>query len=151
MRMREVCVRYRKSEVPLDIGERFTNSLQIFRAFANLWLEPVEVFRVLFLDSKNRMLCFEDVARGTLTSCLVHPREIFSSAVRLRCASIITIHNHPSGAEQPSEEDIQITRRLREAGKILGIRLLDHIIIGEKQHFSFADEDLLRGGNNDEK
>ena len=143
MRMREVCVRYRKSGVPLDKGERFTNSLQIFRAFGNLSLEPVEVFRVLFLDNKNRMLCFEDVARGTLTSCLVHPREVFSTAVRLRCASIITIHNHPSGAEQPSKEDIQITRRLREAGKLLGIRLLDHIIIGDRQHFSFADENLL--------
>ena len=143
MRMREVCVRYRKSEVPLDKGERFTNSLQIFKAFGSLALEPVEVFRVLFLDSKNRMICFEDVARGTLTSCLVHPREVFSSAVRLRCASIITIHNHPSGAEQPSKEDIQITRRLREAGKLLGIRLLDHIIIGDRQHFSFADQDLL--------
>ncbi len=143
MRMREVCVRYRKSETPLDKGERFTNSLQIFKAFGNLALEPVEVFRVLFLDSKNRMLCFEDVARGTLTSCLVHPREVFSSAVRLRCASIITIHNHPSGAQEPSKEDIQITRRLKEAGKILGIRLLDHIIIGDREHFSFADQDLL--------
>ena len=143
MRMREVCVHYRKSEVPLDKGERFTNSLQIFKAFGNLALEPVEVFRVLFLDSKNRMLCFEDVARGTLTSCLVHPREVFSTAVRLRCASIITIHNHPSGAQEPSKEDIEITRRLREAGKLLGIRLLDHIIIGDRQHFSFADEDLL--------
>ena len=151
MRMREVCVRYRKSEVPLNSGECFTSSLQLFKAFANLWLEPVEVFRVLFLDSKNRMLCFEDVARGTLTSCLVHPREVFSSAVRLRCASIITMHNHPSGAEEPSKEDIQITRKLRESGKILGIRLLDHVIIGDKQYFSFADQGLLWEENHDEK
>ena len=83
------------------------------------------------------------MARGTLTACLVHPREVFSTAVKLRCAGIIGIHNHPSGDPTPSKEDIEITTRLQEAGKILGIRLLDHIVIGEGNHYSFADEGIV--------
>ncbi len=143
MRIREVCVRYRKSDVPLERGESFQSSRQIFQAFRSLALEPVEVFRVLFLDGKNRMLSFEDVARGILTSCLVHPREVFFTAVKLRCAGIIAVHNHPSGDPAPSQEDREITRRPRESGKILGIKLLDHIIVSEESYFSFADEGCL--------
>ena len=143
MQIREVSFRYRKSQVPLLDGESFRCSEQIFRAFKDQFLEPVEVFRVLYLDGKNRMLCFEEVARGILTSCLVHPREVFSTAVRLRCAALIAIHNHPSGDPAPSAEDVRITERLREAGKILGIRLLDHLIVGENRYFSFADEAML--------
>ena len=143
MQIREICVHYKNSEVPLSRGEVFRSSLQIFKAFKDQFLEPVEVFRVLFLDGRNRILCFEDVARGTLTSCLVHPREVFATAVRLRCAGILTVHNHPSGAPEPSKEDIEITRRLRESGKILGIKLLDHIIVGEGKYYSFADQGEL--------
>lgn len=140
MKIREVYTRYRKSRVPLLEGESFRSSTQIFKAFRDQFLEPVEVFRVVYLDGKNRMLCFEEIGRGTLTSCLVHPREVFSTAVRLRCAGIIAIHNHPSGDPAPSAEDIQITKRLQEAGQILGIRLLDHLIVGEHRYFSFADQ-----------
>ena len=143
MKIREVCMRYRKTNVLLLQGESFRSSQQIFEAFHDQFLEPVEVFRVLYLDGKNRMQCFEEVARGILTSCLVHPREVFSSAVRLRSAGIVAIHNHPSGDPTPSAEDIQITNRLQEAGKILGIRLVDHLIIGEHRYFSFADQAML--------
>ena len=101
---------------------------------------------MLFLDGKNRMLFFEDVARGILTSCLVHPREVFFTAVRLRCAGLITLHNHPSGNPTPSAEDREITRRLRESGKLIGIRVLDHIILTEDSYYSFADEGCLEGG-----
>ena len=146
MQIREVCVRYQKSDIPLDRGEQFQSSGQIFKAFRSQSLEPVELFRVLFLDGKNRMLSFEDVARGTLTSCLVHPREVFFTAVKLRCAGILTIHNHPSGDPTPSSEDREITRRLRKSGKILGIKFLDHIIIAEDSYYSFADQGCLEGG-----
>ena len=146
MQIREVCVRYRKSDIPLDRGEQFQSSGQVFKAFRSQALEPVELFRVLFLDGKNRMLFFEDVARGILTSCLVHPREVFFTAVKLRCAGILTIHNHPSGDPTPSSEDREITRRLRESGKILGITFLDHIIIAEDSYYSFADQGCLEGG-----
>lgn len=143
MRLREICIRYRKSEVSLDREERFMNSEQVFIAFGNLSLEPVEVFCAIFLDNKNRMLCVQQIARGTLSSCLVHPREVFCAAVQLQSAAIITIHNHPSGDPEPSKEDIQITSRLKETGRILGIQLIDHIIIGDQNHFSFADQGLL--------
>ena len=89
------------------------------------------------------MLCVEEVARGTLTACLVHPREVFGTAVHLRAAGIIAVHNHPSGDPTPSMEDNKITTRLKEAGKILGIKLLDHIIVGQEDYYSFADDGLL--------
>ena len=101
--------------------------------------EPVEVFRVVHLDGKNRMLCFEDVARGTLTSCLVHPREVFATAVKLRCAGVIAMHNHPSGDPEPSREDVEITRRLSGSGRILGVRLLDHVVVGDGRFVSLRE------------
>ena len=144
MQIREVCVQYKETEIPLSRGESFRSSRQIFEAFRSQAFEPVETFRVLFLDGKNRMLFFEDVARGILTSCLVHPREVFFTAVRLRCAGLITLHNHPSGDPTPSAEDREITRRLRESGKLTGIRVLDHIILTEDSYYSFADEGCLK-------
>ena len=84
MQIREVCVRYRKSDIPLERGESFQSSRQVFKAFRSQALEPVEIFRVLFLDGKNQILFFEDVARGIVTSCLVHPREVFFTAVKVR-------------------------------------------------------------------
>ncbi len=143
MQIREVSVRYRKSDVPLEKGQSFKSSVEVFRAFRDQVLEPVEVFRVVHLNGKNRMLCVEEVARGTLTACLVHPREVFGTAVHLRAAGIIAVHNHPSGDPTPSMEDNKITTRLKEAGKILGIKLLDHIIIGQEDYYSFADDGLL--------
>ncbi len=146
MQIREVSVLYKKSDIPLERGELLRGSDQVVKAFRSQALEPVELFRVLFLDGKNRMLFFEDVARGILTSCLVHPREVFFTAVKLRCAGILTIHNHPSGDPTPSSEDREITRRLRKSGKILGIKFLDHIIIAEDSYYSFADQGCLEGG-----
>ena len=143
MQIREVSVRYRKSDIPLEKGQSFKSSVEVFRAFRDQVLEPVEVFRVVHLNGKNRMLCVEEVARGTLTACLVHPREVFGTAVHLRAAGIIAVHNHPSGDPTPSMEDNKITTRLKEAGKILGIKLLDHIIVGQEDYYSFADDGLL--------
>lgn len=144
MRIREVSVRYvRSPDVLLDTRQRFGNSRQVFDASRDLFLEPVEVFRVLLLDSKNHFLHFEDISRGSLSTSVVHPREVFWSAVYHRAAAIICLHNHPSGDPAPSREDRECTGRLLHAGGILGIRVLDHIIVGENDYYSFADAGVL--------
>ena len=143
MQIREVEVRYKRSDVPLEQGQKFTCSVEIYRAFIHMWDYPVETFAVVCLDGKNRMLHLEEVAKGSLTASLAHPREIFFTAVKVRAAGIICLHNHPSGDPNPSAEDTRVTKRLVEGGKILGIRVLDHIIVGNGEYFSFADEGLL--------
>lgn len=97
--------------------------------------EPVEVFGALLLNVRHRIFAYEEVARGTLTSCIVHPREVFGSALRMGAAAIIVAHNHPSGDVMPSLEDEQLTSRLIEAGKLLGVPLLDHVILGDDGDF----------------
>lgn len=89
-----------------------------------------EHFRALYLDARRRMLACETISVGTLTASLVHPREVFRPALRLAAASLVVAHNHPSGDPTPSAEDAALTRRLRRAGEILGIELVDHVIIG---------------------
>ncbi len=96
--------------------------------------EEIERFWVLCLDRKNRLLKRIEVTKGTATNCLAHPREVFREAIRLSASGIIAVHNHPSGDPAPSRADIQVTRQLRESAKIIGIDLLDHIIVGHKQH-----------------
>ncbi len=92
--------------------------------------EPVEVFVALLLDGKHRVTGFAEVSRGTLTSSLVHPREVFGPALRMGCAALIVVHNHPSGDPEPSSEDREVTKRLAEAGRLLGVPLLDHVVLG---------------------
>ena len=104
-----------------------------------------EHFVVLLLDQKNKVIGINTVSIGSLTASIVHPRETFKIAILANCASILIAHNHPSGNCQPSREDRALTQRLVEAGKLLGIAILDHIIIGDgtSAYFSFADEGLL--------
>jgi len=96
-----------------------------------------ECFCTLCLDSRNRLLARDKVSMGSLDTTLAHPREVFDKAVRAKSAAIIVAHNHPSGDPTPSDEDVRLTRRLAEAGKILGIRLLDHVIVCRDSHYSF--------------
>jgi DNA repair protein RadC len=99
-----------------------------------------EVFMVLHLDSKNNILDIHIASIGSLSTSLVHPREVWCYAIRNQAAAVIFAHNHPSGCHLPSREDLQCTERLINAGKILGIRVLDHIIIGAyAEYYSFAD------------
>ncbi|MBI1862989.1 JAB domain-containing protein, partial [Candidatus Microgenomates bacterium] len=91
---------------------------------------------VLTLDGANRLIQKRIISIGTLNSSLVHPREVFADAITDRAASIVVIHNHPSGTLQPSEADTEITKRLKESGKLLGINLLDHIIITKTDYIS---------------
>ena len=103
-----------------------------------------EHFVVMLLDQKNSAIGLHTVSIGSLTASIVAPREVFKVAILANCANILIAHNHPSGDCQPSREDRAITQRLKEAGALLGISVLDHIIVGaEGRYFSFADENLL--------
>jgi DNA repair protein RadC len=103
-----------------------------------------EHFVVLMLDQKNHVIGIHTVSMGSLTASIVHPREVYKAAILANAAAILCGHNHPSGDPQPSREDRAITLRLVEAGKLLGINVVDHIIIGSAgKYFSFADEGLL--------
>jgi DNA repair protein RadC len=102
-----------------------------------------EQFMVLHLNSKNKIIKDEIVSIGTLNSSLIHPREIFKSAIKESANSVVLVHNHPSGDPTPSEEDEKITKKLMEAGKLLGIEVLDHVIVGKDSFFSFKEDSLL--------
>jgi DNA repair protein RadC len=95
------------------------------------------------LDGKSRILRVVRVSEGPLTSSLVYPCEVYRPAIREAAAGVLFVHNHLSGDPAPSQEDIQITRRLIEAGKIVGIRALDHVTIGAHRYFSFVDQGLF--------
>ena len=95
------------------------------------------------MDTKNNVKKISEISIGSLNSSIVHPREVFHEAVANSASAVILVHNHPSGECEPSNEDIVLTNRLNECGKILGIRILDHIIIGDGVYFSFKDEGLI--------
>ena len=102
-----------------------------------------EHFCVIFLDTQNRIIGKEIVSIGTLNASLIHPRETFRTAIRKNCCSIIVAHNHPSGSLEPSPEDLHVTKRLRAAGQLLGIELLDHVIVTATAFCSFREQGLL--------
>jgi DNA repair protein RadC len=102
-----------------------------------------EVFLVAMLDQKNCLIDELQVSEGSLTEALVHPREVFARAIELRAAAIAVLHNHPSGDPEPSSADKSITRRLQSVSKLVGVRFLDHIIIGDGTFTSFVDDGLL--------
>ena len=115
-----------------------TDAAALFRPFTKG--VDRERFIVAHLDAKHRPIGIEVVSVGSLTSSIVHPREVFKAAIVQNAAAVILCHNHPSGDPAPSAEDVAITRRLREAGELLGIRVLDHIIIGDDSSvYSFVD------------
>jgi DNA repair protein RadC len=98
-----------------------------------------EQMAVAFLDAKHRVIGVGIVSIGSLTASIVHPREVFKPAVLSNASAVLICHNHPSGVPEPSPEDISLTSRLSQAGDILGIRLLDHVILGDDSHYSFVD------------
>jgi DNA repair protein RadC len=128
--------------VYLSPRQRYTSPEQIFETFKFLQHETKEHFVTLHLDGKNRILCAEIVSIGSLGQSIVTARETFKTALLSSAAAIILIHNHPTGDPTPSREDIEITKRLKEAGEIIGIKILDHIIIGEN-YLSFTGQGLL--------
>lgn len=123
--------------------DRFTSPQQVFEMFRELVHETKEHFLCLHLDGKNRIVCLDRVSVGSLNQSIVHVREVMKSVLLSSAAAIMLIHNHPTGDPNPSSEDIAITRRLKEAGELLGIPVLDHIIIGNGQYVSFVERGLL--------
>ena len=114
-------------------------------AFLRLRMEHLEheVFAVLFMDTRNRVIAFEEMFRGTIDGASVYPREVVKAALGHNAAAIIIAHNHPSGVAEPSHADRAITRRLLEAMSLIDVRLLDHVVIGAGESVSFADRGLL--------
>jgi len=105
--------------------------------------EAQEVFGVLILNTKHKIVAVHEVSRGTLNTSTVHPREVFKPAVLHNAAAIICFHNHPSGDTEPSKDDIEATKRLIEAGKIMGIEILDHIIVGDDRYVSLKERGVV--------
>ena len=134
----------RLATTPLRPGERFTTSREVFCHFhERLCDRRKELFLTLLLDSKNRLLREVQVSEGSLNASIVHPREVFAPVVRESAAAVLLVHNHPSGDPTPSREDLELTGRLREAGELIGVRVLDHVIIGNGCYVSLADRGLL--------
>ncbi len=102
-----------------------------------------EYFLALLLNTKNQVLAKETISIGTLNASMVHPRELFKVAIRRSAAAVILVHNHPSGDPTPSREDIALTKRLQEAGEIIGIDVLDHIVIGDNRFTSLKSQGLI--------
>ncbi|HIJ81313.1 MAG TPA: DNA repair protein RadC [Desulfuromonadales bacterium] len=127
----------------LKTGTRYTAPSQVFDTFSFLMKETKEMFVTLHLDGKNRIICMDLVSIGSLNQSIVHPREVFKTACLSNAAAIILVHQHPTGDSTPSSEDIAITKRLKEAGEIMGIKVLDHIIVGDGEYMSFVERCLL--------
>jgi len=135
----EIARRYGEEE--FAAGQPFRGSHDIYAHFRErLANETVEHFIAVLLDNKYRKMRDVTVAVGSLTSTVVHPRDVFSRIIRDAAAAVIFVHNHPSGDPTPSQEDLEITRRLREVGEIVGVRILDHVIIGAGRYVSFVDD-----------
>ena len=130
----------------LERLDRFTSPRQVFDYFHHEFRDSrKEYFLVLLLDGKNRIIRRVQISEGSLNQSIVHPREVFAPAVKESAAAVILVHNHPTGDPAPSSEDIAITRRLRDAGEIMGIRVLDHIIVGDGDdaYVSFVERGLI--------
>ena len=129
---------------PLHAGGKIRSSQDIYRHYhAHLRGLKHEMFKVILLDGKNRILRETTISEGSLTVSIVHPREAFNPAVRHSAGAVIFIHNHPSGDPTPSREDHELTKRLVACGDLLGIKVLDHLIVGDGRYYSFADRGCL--------
>lgn len=119
------------------------NAYKAIKAITNIEQEAQEVFGVIILNIKYKIVAVHEVSRGILNTSIVHPREVFKPAILHNAAAIICFHNHPSGDPEPSKADIEITNRLVEAGKIIGIEILDHIIVGDDRYVSLKERGMM--------
>ncbi len=135
----------------LELGRRLNSgqkpevlaAIDVWKLCVDIRGSKKEHFLAFYLDSQNRLIERQIISIGTLNASLAHPREIFEPAVALRAAALIAAHNHPGGNCQPSPDDRAVTKRLAEAGKIMGIELLDHVIVCGQDYFSFKDKGLI--------
>jgi DNA repair protein RadC len=136
--------RIKKEDKPLENLTRFTSPSQVFEHLDYEFRDRrKEYFMALLLDGKNRIIKRVQISEGSLNQSIVHPREVFNVAVRESAAAIILLHNHPTGDPAPSSEDLEVTRRLCEAGELMGIKVLDHIIIGDGAFYSFTERGVM--------
>ena len=144
MRLRELTVRYtvRKDDQgrSILIGRTLTSPRESAAVLTTLLQhEPSEVFALLCLSTKHRVIAYHEVSRGTLDATLVHPRDVFRAAILANARCVVLAHVHPSGDPTPSPDDDELTRRLAAAGTLLGIDVLDHIIVGDGCYASFKE------------
>lgn len=133
-----------KKEVSSLNSIQVTNSDIVFKYFNNIFYnKKQELFYCIYLDNKKRVIETKLLFIGTINQSLVHPREVYREAILLSASSIICIHNHPSGIVNPSREDIELTTRLVDIGYLMGIKVVDHLIIGNNTYFSFANEGMI--------
>jgi DNA repair protein RadC len=134
----------RLAAIPVEPGMTVRGSQQIFRHFVErLKDKKKEVFISLLLDTRHNLIREHRVAVGSLNESVVHPREVFKKALKESAHAVLFVHNHPSGDPAPSPQDRHLTQRLCEAGKLMGIRVLDHMIVGRDAYYSFAEENKL--------
>jgi DNA repair protein RadC len=125
---------------PLVLGVPMRDAAAVYGHFrGRLPQAEREQFFVLLLDGRNRLVTELRVSEGTLTTALVHPREVFAPAVRLGAAAVVLVHNHPSGDPTPSAEDVALTERLRRAGELMGVTVLDHVVVGQGRFVSMSN------------
>jgi DNA repair protein RadC len=135
----EIAKRYGEEE--WLTGKAFGGAYDIYAHYRErLASETVEHFYAVLLDNKHRKLREVLVSKGSLTSAVVHPRDVYLPVIRESAAAIVLVHNHPSGYPVPSKDDIEITRRLRDVGELIGVRVLDHVIVGRGSYVSFVDD-----------
>jgi DNA repair protein RadC len=141
----EVELNYKNKVKPSE-RIKISGSKDAYEVLRQLWsdkIEYVEEFYVLFLNRANQVLAITKVSEGGTCGCLVDPKRVFQTALKVNSQSLILSHNHPSGNTRPSEADIQLTRKLKEGGLMLDIAVLDHLILTSEGYLSFADEGLL--------
>ena len=146
--LRELTIRYTvKTDAagePIVVGRKVSTPTDCAAVFTTMLQDQAsEVFAILCLSTKHRVLAYHEVSRGCLDSTLVHPREVFKAALLANAAGIVLAHNHPSGDATPSPDDMALTRRLVDAGRLLGVDVLDHIVIGESRYTSFRERGWL--------
>ena len=125
------------------VNDLLHSPLQVSQQCDGFRSKQKEHFCVFFLDTQQRIIGKETISIGTLNTSLVHPRECFRTAIVKNCCSIIVAHNHPSGSLEPSAEDLSLTKRLVEGGKLIGIEVLDHVIVTAEAHVSLKERNLM--------
>lgn len=138
---REILERYSKEKIS---PKALLNSAKLVAEYlqAKIGNKKEEHFMILYFDTRNKLIN-EEISIGTLNASLVHPREVFKQAIRENAAQIIIAHNHPSGDSKPSEDDISTTKRLIDAGKLVGISIIDHLVITSDEYFSFKEKGII--------